>query len=92
MRYTEEQLLELNSNMEINTALEFVFDALAESGKEMNMKEIGIKTGLSIYPRDKAILTLEFSGFIEKKERGSNKVYYLTEQGKRLYDIRGARK
>lgn len=88
MIYTKEQLQEFADNMELFRGLQDVLEALNNEGG-LNMKDIGERVNLSTYPRDKAILALEFPGFISKKEFGGSKIYSITEQGKKLYQILG---
>lgn len=87
MKYTDEQLQRFNENLEQQEILKSVFEAIEESSGA-NMKEIGAKTRLSAYPRDKAIFALEFAGFIEKKDAGVNKIYSLTAEGNKLSLLR----
>lgn len=91
MVYTHEQLKEFAGNMNLFSGLQDVLELLSnENG--LNMKDIGEKVNLNVYPRDKAILALEFSGFISKKEFAGSKIYSLTEQGRTLHQILGGTK
>lgn len=86
MNYTQEQLKEFAANMDLFSGLKDVLEAL-NKGEGLNMKEIGERVKLSAYPRDKAILALEFPGFIAKKEYAGSKIYSITDQGRKLYQI-----
>lgn len=88
MVYTQEQLKEFAENMDLFSGLQDVLETLSKEDG-LNMKDIGERVNLSAYPRDKAILALEFPGFISKKEYAGSKIYSITEQGKKLYQILG---
>lgn len=84
--YTQEQLNEFKKNFALFSGLSKILKVLADEPQGMNMKDIGERVNLGPYPRDKAILALEFSGFINKQEIAGAKVYTVTEQGKRLME------
>lgn len=81
--YSEDQIKEFVENTKLFEPLEEVLELLEKSG-ELSMKDIGDRAKVSIYPRDKAILALEFAGFIKKVERKRSKIYSITDAGKRL--------
>lgn len=85
--YTDEQLNELAGKIELFSPMGDVIQLLVDSDDGMNMKDIGEKLGLNAYPRDKAMLALEFAGFINKKAVSGSKVYWITESGKKLHEI-----
>lgn len=83
--YTGEQIEAFAKKTEIFPNMQDVLELLEETA-EMNMKEIGNKLEISSYQRDKAMIALEFAGFIDKKEVSVTKVYFITEQGKKLIE------
>lgn len=88
MVYTEQQLKEFAKNSELFQGLRDVLKALNEEADGLRVKDIGDKIMKGTYPRDKAIIALEFSGFISKREASVAKIYTITGQGKKLlYEI-----
>lgn len=86
MVYTQEQLHEFADNLELLGGLTSVLEALNEE-ENLTVTEIGNRIQQSAYPRDKVILALEFAKFISCKYKGTSKLYSITEQGKRLYQL-----
>lgn len=84
--YTQEQLNEFKKNFTLFSGLSKILKVLAEEPQGINMKDIGERVNLGPYPRDKAILALEFSGFIRKEEIAGAKIFTVTEQGKKLME------
>lgn len=85
--YTSDQLLEFAKNASLFSGLTDVLNVLVSEEAGLKMKDIGERVNLGPYPRDKAILALEFSGFIAKREAAGSKIYTVTEQGKKLRDM-----
>lgn len=88
MNYTKEQLSEYCEHLEMFEPMKKVLRFLgANEESQFTMKEIGLETELSTYPRDKALLALEFSNFVIKKIVSASKVYRITEEGRKLLEV-----
>lgn len=83
--YEAEQIAEFARKIDLFIPMQEILNLL-DTSAEMNMKDIGNSVGISTYSRDKAILALEFPGFIAKKEIAGAKIYFITEQGKKLIE------
>jgi len=88
MNYTNEQILAFKDNLDLFEPMKKVLRLLESDNIEnLSMKEIGLKCELSTYPRDKVLLALEFSGFIDKKPNRTSKVYWITNEGRKLLEV-----
>lgn len=89
--YTAEQLNRFVTNAEVFEPIKTILYALVKN-KEQTMKEMADDLKMGIYKRDKALVALEFGGFVSKKDIGSAKVYAVTPSGYELYDALNSHK